>query len=116
MEDLDDNETQWSRDKIIELYKRVQKEKTNLETQFKASYNTSGQNKVPSKMQDLANNNLLNKDFVEGKTKKAPLMIEFDNLARSYLYDLYDHIEVHSKKDQVKAGQQDATQRIEQEN
>ena len=39
-------------------------------------------------------------------------MIEFDNLARSYLYDLYDHIEDHSKKEPVKS-KQDATQRIE---
>ena len=42
MEELDENESQWSREKIIDLYKRVQKENMSLETQFKAQYNASG--------------------------------------------------------------------------
>ena len=69
MEELDENESQWSREKIIDLYKRVQKENMSLETQFKAQYNASGQNKVQSRMPDLNTNSLLNRNFVEEKVK-----------------------------------------------
>ena len=38
------------------------------------------------------------REYVEGGgTGDAPLIIEFDRVVRSYLYDLYDHVDDHSK-------------------
>ena len=82
-----------------------------METQFNAKYD-SRVSEAKSGFLDLDNNILLGRAFVDGEKGESPLMVEFDMVARSYIYDLYDNIGAYSNKEMVPI-ELDATKPIE---